>query len=61
MKVNSERERILCYAAGIMQATLSNPNNVYTPEGLVGYAIKAASKLIETIYDDDKLEEALKS
>lgn len=61
MKVNSERERILCYAAGIMQATLSNPNNHFTAEGLVKYSIKAASKLIETIYDDQKLEEALKS
>ena len=61
MLTNSERERLLCYSAGIMQATLSNPGNVYTPEGLISYSIKAAHKLIETIFDDQKLEEALKS
>jgi hypothetical protein len=60
VEINSEKERLLCYAAGIMQATLSNPNNVYTPEGLIGYSVKAAQRLIDTIYDEEKLKEALK-
>lgn len=59
--IDAEKERLICYAHGIMCATLSNPGNVYTPEGLISYSLKAATKLIETVYDDQKLSEALKS
>ena len=60
MKLSNERERLLCYAAGIIGSTLSNPGNVYTAEQLMKPAIRAANKLINTIYDDVALEEILK-
>jgi hypothetical protein len=60
LSVNSERERLLCYAAGIMGSILANPGNIYSAEGLTARCIRAANQLIETIYDDGKLEEILK-
>jgi hypothetical protein len=60
MKVNSEKERLICYSAGIMAAIIANPGNVYTPQGLVPRCIRAAQKLIDTVYDDEKLAEILK-
>jgi hypothetical protein len=61
MKINSEKERLLCYAAGIMGAMLAHPGNTYHPEGLMPMSIKAAQKLIDTVYDDVKLKEILES
>lgn len=60
MKVNSEKERLLCYSSGIMGSILANPANVYTPQGLIPRCIRAAQKLIDTVYDDKELEEILK-
>ena len=60
MKVNSEKERLICYSAGIMGAILSNGGNIYTPKGLVPRCIRAAQNLIDTIYDEEKLAEILK-
>lgn len=57
----SQRERLLCCSAGIMQARLSNPTNVWPPKSLIKSSIKAAQELIETIYDDSLLEEVFKS
>ncbi len=59
-KIDSERERLLCYAAGIMGSTLSNPGNIYEPAALIPRSIRAAKMLIDTIYDDAKLKEILK-
>ena len=59
MKVNSEKERLICYAAGIMGSILANPGNIYNPTGLLGRSIRAAQLLIDTVYDDEKLKEIL--
>lgn len=59
IKVKSDRERLIAYAAGIIGSTLSNGGNVYTAEQLMKPAIRAAHKLIETIYDDEKLKAIL--
>lgn len=59
MKVNSEKERLLCYAAGILGAKLSNPGNIYNVEGLIPSCIYEANMLINSIYDDVKLNEIL--
>lgn len=58
-KVSNEKERLLCYTAGILQAKLANPGNIYTVEGLIPGCIYEANMLINTIYDDDKLKEIL--
>jgi hypothetical protein len=60
MSISNEKERLLCYASGIMGSILANPGNIYTPKGLVPRCIRAAQNLIDTIYDDDKLAEILK-
>lgn len=60
MKVNSEKERLLCYASGIMGSILANPGNIYNPVGLIPRSIRAAQKLIDTIYNDELLAEILK-
>lgn len=60
MKVNSEKERLICYAAGIMGSILANPGNIYNPSGLIPKCIRAAQLLIDTVYDDVKLAEILK-
>lgn len=60
MNVDSNKERLLCYSAGMLQAKLSNPNNTYTAENLIPSCIRAAQKLIDTIYNDVKLSEILK-
>ena len=52
MKLNNEKERLLCYAAGILQAKISNPGNIYTVEGLIPGCIKDAQKLIEAVYKE---------
>lgn len=49
--INSEKERLLCYAAGILQAKLSNPNNGYTAENLIPSCIRAAQQLIDQVYE----------
>jgi hypothetical protein len=60
LTINNEKERLLCYAAGILQAKLSHPGNPYSVEGLIPSCIRDANQLIETIYDDKKLTEILK-
>lgn len=55
-KVNSAKERLLCYAAAILSAKIANPNNPYAVEGLINSSIKEANELIERIYDDEKLK-----
>jgi hypothetical protein len=60
IKVKSDRERLIAYASGIIGSTLSNPGNVYTAEQLMKPAIRAAHKLITTVYDDVALEAILK-
>ena len=57
---NSEKERLLCYAGGILGSLLSSPGNIYPAENLIGTSIRAASKLINTIFDEKKLQEVLK-
>jgi hypothetical protein len=57
----SEKERLLCYSAGILGSTLANPGNVYAPEQLIKSSIRAANKLIQTIMNEDKLTEVLKN
>lgn len=61
-KFNStaDKERLLCYAAAILSSKLSNPNNTYTADGLAPICIKQAAHLIESIFDDSKLQEILK-
>jgi hypothetical protein len=59
-KVKSDRERLIAYSAGILGSTLSNPGNIYSPEALIKRSIRAANKLITTVYDDAKLAEILK-
>ncbi len=62
-KFNSEKERLLCYASGLIGSYLANP---HTPTGLlvedwmIKRAIKYAHNMITTIYDDAKLAEILK-
>lgn len=59
----SEKERLLCYTAGILGSTIANPNYGRTevPEWLIHRSIKAAYKLIYTIMDESKLQEVLKN
>lgn len=56
---NSEKERLLCYAAGILGSTLANPGNVYGAEQLIGTSIRAANKMIQTIFNDEELKNVL--
>lgn len=58
-KVDSKKERLLCYSAGILQALLSNPNNNSTSKALVPSSIATAAYLINSIYDDTKLNRIL--
>lgn len=60
IKVKSDRERLIAYASGFIGSTLANPGNVYTAEQLMKPAIRAAHKLITTVYDDVALEAILK-
>lgn len=60
LKIDSRKERLLCYSSAIMGAILANPGNIYNPSGLLGRSIRAAQMLIETVYDDAKLAEILK-
>lgn len=55
----NERERLLCYSSGIVGSILSNPNNTFTSQQLIRPAIRSASKMIATIYDDKLLAEIL--
>jgi hypothetical protein len=57
MKLNNEKERLLCYAAGILGARISNPNNVYSVEGLIPSCIREAKMLIELVYKDGESDE----
>ena len=54
------KERLLCYAGGILGSLLSNPNNSHTPASLIAGSIRTAQRLIDTVYDDEKLKEILK-
>ena len=56
MKIDNERERLLCYAAGILAAQISNPGNVYSVEGLIPGCLKDAQKLIDAVYGVKKDE-----
>jgi len=62
MKVNSEKERLLCYSAGIFDAMLSNSvtTQFQTTDGLMRQSIRLANEMIHAIYDDEKLAEILK-
>jgi hypothetical protein len=56
----NEKERLLCYSAGIIGSTLANPNhNVGLPDWLIKRSIRQANKLIDMIMDDDKLNAIL--
>jgi hypothetical protein len=56
----NEKERTLCYAAGIIGSTIANPNhNVGVPDWLLKRSIRQAVKLIDMIMDDDKLNAIL--
>lgn len=58
--MNSEKERLLCYSAGILGSYLANPTApLDVPEWLMKRCIKKANQLITMIYDDDKLQEIL--
>lgn len=57
---NSEKERLLCYAAGILGSTLANPNHTSgVTDWLVNRSIGQANHLIDCIFDDVKLKEIL--
>ena len=56
MKISNEKERLLCYAAGLLQAKLSNPNNTYSVEGLIPSCIREAKQLIEAVYEDGEVQ-----
>ena len=57
----NDKERLLCYASGILGSTLANPNNTYTATQLMGPAIRDAYRMISTIMDDDKLKKVLEN
>lgn len=51
MKMDSEKERELCYAAAILCAKLSNPNNLFAVEGLIPSSVEQAKLLIQKVYE----------
>jgi hypothetical protein len=56
----SDKERLLCYAAGILGSTIANPlHDSGVPDWLLRRSIQQASKLIEYVFDDTKLSEIL--
>lgn len=60
-KVDNAKERLLCYAAGLLGARLSNPNHTgMVTEWNIKFAIIDATRLINSIYDNEKLKEILK-
>lgn len=59
IKVNPDAERLLAYSAGILGSILANPNNTYTAESLIGTSVRAASKLIDTIFNEESLRVVL--
>lgn len=60
MSIN-EKERLLCYSAGILGSMLSarNENESTVHNWMVNRSIRAANKLINTIFDEEKLKEIL--
>lgn len=59
MTVN-EKERLLCYAAGLLGSTLANPNHTTgISDWLVKRSIRKAAMLIDCVFDDAKLAEIL--
>jgi len=59
MNIN-EKERLLCYAAGIMGSTLANPNHHDgVTDWLIRRSIRKAHKLISVVMDETKLNEVL--
>jgi hypothetical protein len=60
MNIN-QKERLLCYAAGILNSKLANPNYQGGVENwLIQRCIRDANRLIDTIMDDEKLLKVLK-
>ncbi len=59
--LSSEKERLLCYSAGILGSMLSarNENESTVHDWMVRRSIKAANKLISLIGDDVRLQEIL--
>lgn len=58
----NDKERLLCYSAGILGSTLSNPlHDTGVTDWLIERSIKQAAKLIDCIMDDEKLEVILKA
>lgn len=53
------KERLLCYAGGILGSMLANPNCRYNWQHCHEQAIRQAQILIDTVYDDEKLKEIL--
>lgn len=59
---NNEKERLLCYAAGIVGSTISNPNHHSgVPDWLIERSIRQAHKLINSVFDDDELKRILEN
>lgn len=53
----NDKERLLCYAAGILGSTIANPNHhVGVPDWLIKRSIRQAAMLIDCVFDDVKLE-----
>lgn len=56
----NEKERLLCYSAGIMGSILANPlHDSGLPDWLMKRCIRDANKFIGIIFDDAKLNEVL--
>lgn len=54
---DSEKERLLAYAAGILGSTVANPNHhVGVPDWLIRRSIRQAALLIDCVFDDVKLK-----
>ena len=59
----NERERLLCYAAGLIGSYMAGPQNtlgLVVEPWMIKRAIRAANEMITIIYDDVKLAEILK-
>lgn len=52
-KVNSEKERLLCYTAAILSSLLANPNNKSTVKALIPSSIAGAKALIQQVYENE--------
>jgi hypothetical protein len=52
-KVNSEKERLLCYSAAILGSLLANENNKSTVKALIPSSIAGAKELIKQVYESE--------